>query len=55
MRGVVLGGDRVVILSAKSRKLAVEALRARAAARASDIMPIIEELRAEPFAGFALQ
>jgi DNA invertase Pin-like site-specific DNA recombinase len=45
-RGVKLGGDRGVAPTAKVRKLAAEALQARADAKASDIAPIIAELRA---------
>jgi len=45
-RGVVLGGDRGVIPSAKSRKKAVAALKERAASRAADLAPVISELQA---------
>ena len=45
-RGVKLGGDRGVRPTAKARKLATEALQARAAAKAADIGPIIAELQA---------
>jgi DNA invertase Pin-like site-specific DNA recombinase len=44
-RGTKLGGDRGVIPSQKCHDLAVEALQARAAARAADIAPIIRELQ----------
>src|SRR6201993_719845 len=43
-RGVKLGGDRGVAPTVKIRKLAVEVLRERAAARAADIAPVIAEL-----------
>ena len=45
-RGVKLGGDRGVKPTARARKLAAEALQARAAAKAADISPIIAELQA---------
>jgi DNA invertase Pin-like site-specific DNA recombinase len=45
-RGVKLGGDRGVKPTAKVRKLAVEAIQARAEAKAADIGPIIAELQA---------
>jgi DNA invertase Pin-like site-specific DNA recombinase len=45
-RGVKLGGDRGVKPTARARKLAAEALQARAAAKAADIEPIIAELQA---------
>jgi DNA invertase Pin-like site-specific DNA recombinase len=45
-RGVKLGGDRGVIPSRTTRKLAVDAIQARAAAKAADLAPIIGELRA---------
>jgi DNA invertase Pin-like site-specific DNA recombinase len=45
-RGVVLGGDRGVIPSAKSRVRALAAIEARAASRAADIAPTIAELQA---------
>jgi DNA invertase Pin-like site-specific DNA recombinase len=45
-RGVKLGGDRGVIPTARAHKASKEALQARAAKRAADIAPIIEELRA---------
>jgi len=45
-RGVKLGGDRGVKPTARARKLAAEALQARAAAKAADIGPIIAELQA---------
>jgi DNA invertase Pin-like site-specific DNA recombinase len=45
-RGVKLGGDRGVIPSRTTRKLAVDAIQARAAAKAADLAPIIAELRA---------
>jgi DNA invertase Pin-like site-specific DNA recombinase len=45
-RGVRLGGTRGGKPTAKTRKLATEAIQARAAAKAADIAPIIEELRA---------
>src|SRR5215831_11576551 len=44
-RGTKLGGDRGVRPTAKVRKLAAEALRARAAAKAADIAPVIKELQ----------
>ena len=45
-RGVKLGGDRGVIPSRNTRKLAIDARKARAAAKAADLAPIITELRA---------
>jgi DNA invertase Pin-like site-specific DNA recombinase len=45
-RGVVLGGDRGVVPTHASRKRAVEALQARADAKAADLAPIIAELQA---------
>jgi DNA invertase Pin-like site-specific DNA recombinase len=45
-RGVKLGGDRGAMPTARTRKLAAEALQARAAAKAADIGPIITELQA---------
>jgi DNA invertase Pin-like site-specific DNA recombinase len=45
-RGVKLGGDRGVRATARARKLAIEVLRERAAARAADIAPVIAELQA---------
>jgi DNA invertase Pin-like site-specific DNA recombinase len=45
-RGVKLGGDRGVKPTARARKLAMEAIKARAAAKAADIGPIIAELQA---------
>ena len=45
-RGVKLGGDRGVRPTARTRKLAIEVLRERAAARAADIAPVIAELQA---------
>ena len=45
-RGVKLGGDRGVIPSRNTRKLAIDAIKARAAAKAADLAPIITELRA---------
>jgi DNA invertase Pin-like site-specific DNA recombinase len=45
-RGKKLGGDRGVVPSRKTRKLAIEALQARADSRAADIAPIIKELQA---------
>src|SRR5258708_11782679 len=45
-RGVKLGGDRGVKPTARARKLAAEALQARAAAKAADIGSIIADLRA---------
>jgi DNA invertase Pin-like site-specific DNA recombinase len=44
-RGVELGGDRGVEPTAQARKLAAKALRERTASRASDLKPIIDELR----------
>jgi DNA invertase Pin-like site-specific DNA recombinase len=44
-RGVKLGGDRGVRPTARARKLAIEVLRGRAAARAADA-PVIAELQA---------
>ena len=44
--GVKLGGDRGVRPTARTRKLAIEVLRERAAARAADIAPVIAELQA---------
>ncbi len=45
-RGVKLGGDRGVVPTGKARALAAEAVQRRAAARASDLAPIIVELQA---------
>jgi DNA invertase Pin-like site-specific DNA recombinase len=45
-RGVKLGGDRGVAPTVRIRKLAAEAIQARADAKAADIAPIIAELRA---------
>jgi DNA invertase Pin-like site-specific DNA recombinase len=45
-RGVKLGGDRGVVPSKKTRAKAVEALQARADAKAADLAPIIAELQA---------
>jgi DNA invertase Pin-like site-specific DNA recombinase len=45
-RGVQLGGDRGVVMTAKTRKAGQEANRARAAARAADIAPVIADLQA---------
>jgi DNA invertase Pin-like site-specific DNA recombinase len=45
-RGVQLGGDRGVAMTTKTRKAGQEANRARAAARAADIAPIIADLQA---------
>jgi DNA invertase Pin-like site-specific DNA recombinase len=44
-RGTKLGGDRGVIPSKKARAMGVEALRARADAKAADLAPIIRELQ----------
>ena len=45
-RGTKLGGDRGVVPSKKTRAMAVEALQARADAKAADLAPIIAELQA---------
>lgn len=45
-RGVKLGGDRGVVPSKRTRKLAGEAVQARVTERAADLAPIIAELRA---------
>ena len=45
-RGTKLGGDRGVVPSKKTRAMGVQALQARADAKAADLAPIIEELRA---------
>jgi DNA invertase Pin-like site-specific DNA recombinase len=45
-RGTQLGGDRGVVPSKKARAMGVEALRARADAKAADLAPIIKELQA---------
>jgi DNA invertase Pin-like site-specific DNA recombinase len=45
-RGVKLGGTRGGKPTAKTRKLATEAIQTRAAAKAADIAPIIAELQA---------
>ncbi len=45
-RGVKLGGDRGVVPGKKTRAKAVEALQARADAKAADLAPIIAELQA---------
>jgi Resolvase, N terminal domain len=44
-RGTKLGGDRGVVPSRKARAMGVEALRARADAKAADLAPIIKELQ----------
>jgi DNA invertase Pin-like site-specific DNA recombinase len=44
-RGTKLGGDRGVSPSKKARAMGVEALRARADAKAADLAPIIRELQ----------
>ena len=41
-RGTKLGGDRGVVPSKKARAMGVEALRARADAKADDLAPIIK-------------
>jgi DNA invertase Pin-like site-specific DNA recombinase len=45
-RGVQLGGDRGVVMTAKTRKAGQEANRARTAARAADVAPVIADLQA---------
>ena len=45
-RGTKLGGDRGVVPSKRARAMGVEALRARADAKAADLAPIIKELQA---------
>jgi DNA invertase Pin-like site-specific DNA recombinase len=45
-RGIKLGGDRGVVPSKQTRALAVEALQARAIAKAVDLAPIIKGLQA---------
>jgi DNA invertase Pin-like site-specific DNA recombinase len=45
-RGTKLGGDRGVVPSKRARAMGVEALRARANAKAADLAPIIKELQA---------
>jgi DNA invertase Pin-like site-specific DNA recombinase len=45
-RGTKLGGDRGVVPSKKTRAMAVDALKARADAKAADLAPIIKELQA---------
>jgi DNA invertase Pin-like site-specific DNA recombinase len=45
-RGTKLGGDRGVVPSRKTRKLAIATLQARANNRAADIAPIIADLQA---------
>ena len=45
-RGVKLGGDRGVRFSPRHIKLAVAARREKARARAADLAPIVQELRA---------
>jgi DNA invertase Pin-like site-specific DNA recombinase len=45
-RGTKLGGDRGVVPSKKARAMAVEALRARADAKAADLAPIIRDFQA---------
>jgi DNA invertase Pin-like site-specific DNA recombinase len=44
-RGKKLGGDRGVVPSKKVRTMSLEALRARADAKAADLAPIIGELQ----------
>lgn len=45
-RGVKLGGDRGATLSTEAKAKGVEAVKARADARATDLAPIISDLRA---------
>lgn len=45
-RGTKLGGYRGVIPTKKDRAMAVEAIQARADAKAADLAPIIKELQA---------
>ena len=45
-RGVKLGGDRGATLSTEAKAKGVEAVKARAEGRASDLAPIISDLRA---------
>ena len=45
-RGTKLGGSRGVVPTKKARAMGVEAIRARAEARAADLAPIIRELQA---------
>ena len=45
-RGTKLGGDRGVMPSKKARAMAIEALQARADAKAADLAPVIRELQA---------
>src|SRR5215468_3616074 len=45
-RGTKLGGDRGVVPSKKTRAMAVEALQARADARAADLADTVKELQA---------
>jgi DNA invertase Pin-like site-specific DNA recombinase len=45
-RGVKLGGFKGFMPTARMRKLAAEAMRARSEARAADLAPIIKELQA---------
>jgi DNA invertase Pin-like site-specific DNA recombinase len=45
-RGVKLGGDRGVVPTRKVRAKAIEALQARASARAADLAPIVAEIQA---------
>ncbi|QOG17600.1 recombinase family protein [Bradyrhizobium sp. SEMIA] len=45
-RGTKLGGDRGVVPTKKAREMAARTLQERANARASDLEPIISELRA---------
>jgi DNA invertase Pin-like site-specific DNA recombinase len=44
-RGTKLGGDRGAVPSKRTRALAVDALQARADAKAADLAPIIKELQ----------
>lgn len=45
-RGVKLGGDRGATLSTEAKAKGVEAVKARAESRATDLAPILAELRA---------
>ena len=44
-RGVKLGGDRGVVPSRKARRLAIEAVQARADAKAANLAPVLAELQ----------
>jgi DNA invertase Pin-like site-specific DNA recombinase len=52
-KGKQLGGNRGVMLTKAARKAGRDAQAARASARAADLAPIVQELRAAGIASFA--